>query len=151
MEKSVEERRKMYLDTENSVRVRVKNALKENGLTENSVAAGDGAVQSRLNSQLKGDSRISLNTILRILDACPDVSADWLLRGVGDMLINNTCFSHINKSIVNSDNAVLSDIYVRELIDAKDAMIAEKDKRITDMEKRLAEKDEYIALLKSQK
>ena len=146
MEKSVEERRKMYLDIEKSVCVRIKNALKENGLTENSVAAGDGAVQSRLNSQLKGDSRISLNTILRILDACPNVSADWLLRGSGDMWINNTTVtnSHINKSIVNSDNAVLNDTCVQELIAAKDAIISEKDKRI-------AEKDEYIALLKSQK
>lgn len=68
------------------VRIRINNVLKEYGITENSVAAGDSATQSRLNSQLSHGKKISLDTILRILDACPDVSAEWLLRGEGDMI-----------------------------------------------------------------
>lgn len=71
------------LEAEN-VRMRINSVLKEKGLTENSVAAGDSATQSRLNSQLSHGKRITLDTVLRILTACPDVSGDWLLRGIGE-------------------------------------------------------------------
>ena len=67
-----------------NVRMRINAVLKEKGLTENSVAAGDSATQSRLNSQLSHGKRITLDTVLRILSACPDVSGDWLLRGIGE-------------------------------------------------------------------
>lgn len=66
-----------------SVRMRINAVLKEKGITENSVAAGDSATQSRLNSQLSHGKRITLDTLLRILATCPDVSGDWLLRGIG--------------------------------------------------------------------
>lgn len=67
------------------VRNRINAVLSENGLTQNSVAAGNSAAQKRLNSQLSHGSNLTLDTILRVLDACPDVSAEWLLRGIGDM------------------------------------------------------------------
>ena len=60
-----------------NVRMRINAVLKEKGLTENSVAAGDSATQSRLNSQLSHGKRITLDTMPRILAACPDVSGDW--------------------------------------------------------------------------
>lgn len=59
-----------------NVRLRINAVLKEKGLTENSVAAGDSATQSRLNSQLSHGKRITLDTVPRILAACPDVSGD---------------------------------------------------------------------------
>lgn len=63
-----------------NVRLRINAVLKEKGLTENSVAAGDSATQSRLNSQLSHGKRITLDTVLRILAACPDVSGDWKIQ-----------------------------------------------------------------------
>ena len=75
------------IDYENEaaeVRARINLLLKEKGITQNAVAAGDAPAQKRLNSQLSHGAAISLDTLLRILAACPDVSGDWLLRGAGD-------------------------------------------------------------------
>lgn len=75
-----------YDNMVSEVRIRINSLLKEKGITQNAVAAGDASAQKRLNSQLSHGATISLDTILRILDACPEVSAEWLLRGEGDML-----------------------------------------------------------------
>lgn len=123
-----------YKDKADSVRNRINDVLREKGLTENSVAAGVSAVQSRLNSQLSHGGKITLDTILRILDACPDVSADWLLRGSGDIYIANGACSTgkvtgaekvtgKNATIIGQQSATLSENFVRD-------MLAEKDKQI---------------------
>lgn len=46
-----------------------------------------GVAQTTLNSQLSSTKGISSNVILLTLDTFPDVSAEWLLRGKGEMLI----------------------------------------------------------------
>ena len=116
------------------VRNRINAVLSENGLTQNSVAAGDTAAQKRLNSQLSHGSNLTLDTILRVLDACPDVSADWLLRGVGEMyratspavsalVTGANSVTGENATVIGQQTAVLSDTFVRD-------MLAEKDKQI---------------------
>ena len=123
-----------YKDKADAVRNRINDVLRETGLTENSVAAGVSAVQCRLNSQLSHGGKITLDTILRILDACPDVSADWLLRGSGDIYIANGAGSTgkitgaekvtgKNATIIGQQSATLSEDFVRD-------MLAEKDKQI---------------------
>lgn len=118
------------VDFENSaseVRNRINAVLLENGLTQNSVAAGDTAAQKRLNSQLSHGSNLTLDTILRVLDACPDVSADWLLRG-GEKLKSSAPITGAksvtgkNATVIGQQN-VLSENFVRDLL-------AEKDKQI---------------------
>ena len=118
------------VDFENSaseVRNRINAVLLENGLTQNSVAAGDTAAQKRLNSQLSHGKRITLDTVLRILTACPDVSGDWLLRGIGEKY--KTPQTITGASNVTGKNATvigqqtLSETFVRDLL-------AEKDKQI---------------------
>ena len=119
------------VDFENSaseVRNRINAVLSENGLTQNSVAAGDTAAQKRLNSQLSHGSNLTLDTILRVLDAYPDVSADWLLRGSGEKL--KTSAPVMGAKSVTGKNAtvigqqsVLPENFVRDLL-------AEKDKQI---------------------
>ena len=114
------------LEAEN-VRMRINAVLKEKCLTENSVAAGDSATQSRLNSQLSHGKRITLDTVLRILSACPDVSGDWLLRGVGEKYKTSQTITGAGN--VTGKNATvigqqtLSETFVRDLL-------AEKDKQI---------------------
>ena len=115
------------LEAEN-VRMRINAVLKEKGLTENSVAAGDSATQSRLNSQLSHGKRITLDTVLRILAACPDVSADWLLRGTGEMykvakITGASSVTGRNATVIGQQTAILSENFVRDLL-------AEKDKQI---------------------
>ena len=118
-----------YTEKADMVRNRINMALKENKITENSVASGDSAVQSRLNSQLSHGKRITLDTVLRVLDACPDVSAEWLLRGTGEMkpkavptVNSNNINSNVN-SKVNENTGMLPESFVRD-------MLAEKDKQI---------------------
>lgn len=41
--------------------------------------------QKTLNNHINGNVEVSVSTILLVLDAFPDLSADWLLRGSGDM------------------------------------------------------------------
>lgn len=69
---------------EESVRKRIEEVKKSFKWTENSLAK-DPATQKRLNRQLSHGGTITLETILLILEACPGVSADWLLLGQGEM------------------------------------------------------------------
>lgn len=125
------------IDYENEaaeVRARINSLLKEKGVTQNAVAAGDAPAQKRLNSQLSHGAAISLDSVLRVLNACPDVSADWLLRGSGDIYIaNGSCstgkvtgaekVTGKNATIIGQQSATLSEDFVRD-------MLAEKDKQI---------------------
>ena len=117
-----------YKEKSDAVRNRINDVLREKGLTENSVAAGVSAVQSRLNSQLSHGGKITLDTILRILDACPDVSAEWLLRGTGEMyksakITGANSVTGCNATVIGQQTAILSENFVRD-------MLAEKDKQI---------------------
>ena len=42
-----------------------------------------------VSQQLKGERSISLDTILNILCAFPDISSEWLLRGKGKMILSD--------------------------------------------------------------
>lgn len=66
------------------VRDRIVTTLEEKGVTQNSVAAGDAPAQKRLNNQLSHGSALTVDSLLRVITACPDVSAEWLLRGEGE-------------------------------------------------------------------
>ncbi len=117
-----------YEEKAENVRTRINEVLRENKITENSVAAGDSATQSRLNSQLSHGKKITLDTILRILDACPEVSADWLLRGTGEMykttkITGANSVTGRNATVIGQQTAILSENFVRD-------MLAEKDKQI---------------------
>ena len=117
-----------YKEKADAVRNRINDLLREKGLTENSVAAGVSAVQSRLNSQLSHGGKITLDTILRILDASPDVSAEWLLRGTGEMcdatkIAGANSVTGRSATVIGQQTAILSENFVRD-------MLAEKDKQI---------------------
>lgn len=43
--------------------------------------------QTTLNTQLKGERALSANVVAKVLSAFPDVSAEWLMRGVGTMYL----------------------------------------------------------------
>lgn len=44
-------------------------------------------MQVRLSRQINNGATITFETVSNILDTFPDVSAEWLLRGKGEMLI----------------------------------------------------------------
>lgn len=54
----------------------------------NKFAAALGLRQTTLNDQINGNSKISAAVIIALLSVHPDISAEWLLRGTGEMLLN---------------------------------------------------------------
>lgn len=70
---------------ENIVRQRIINILAEHKTNPTQFANGDSALQKRLSRQLKGGAAVTCETILGILNKYDDVSAEWLLRGNGEM------------------------------------------------------------------
>ena len=54
----------------------------------NKFAAALGLRQTTLNDQINGNSKISAAVIIALLSVHPDISAEWLLRGSGSMLLS---------------------------------------------------------------
>lgn len=110
---------------EKEVKMRLRTALDAYSENPTSLAKKFGVNQKTLNNQINSDTTVSLSTILLVADALPDVSAEWLLRGTGDMVMKSqgAVNSHNVNSKVNSDNNSLPESFVRD-------MLAEKDKQI---------------------
>ena len=127
----------MVAYTEESVRARITDLQKEKGFTENGLAGGDTPTQKRLNRQLSHGAAITLDTLLRILQSFPEVSADWLLRGSGDMYHSEITGAQKvtgkNATVIGQQAVTLSESFVRE-------MLAEKDKQISTLLNLLANK-----------
>ena len=74
---------------ESSIRQRIKDVLSFHNSNTNQLAGEDANFQNRLSRQINHTSTISCDTISRVLSAYPEVSAEWLLRGKGEMLISD--------------------------------------------------------------
>lgn len=113
--------------TEEAVRARINKLQAEKGFTENGLAGGNIPTQKRLNRQLSHGAAITLDTLLRILQAYPEISADWLLRGSGDMYRSGITGANKvmgdNATVIGQQAVTLSEDFVRGLL-------AEKDKQI---------------------
>lgn len=64
---------------------RIRKVLKDKDLSVAAFSREAGIEQTTLNRQLNGGSKVSVGTIKAFLLRFKDVSAEWLLRGVGDM------------------------------------------------------------------
>lgn len=65
---------------------RIKEVLKFSGLTTRAFAIKCGMNQPTFDRMLKGINAINLNCIISILATFPEISAEWLTRGDGEML-----------------------------------------------------------------
>ncbi len=72
---------------ENDVKERVKLVMKELEISTYAVAKFRGISDRTMLDQINGNSKIGVSTIEALLAYRPDLSAEWLLRGVGSMLI----------------------------------------------------------------
>ena len=70
------------------IRKRLKDILLHYNETLNSISS-DNAMQTRLTRQVNGGASITYDTIIRFLEIFSEVSAEWLLRGKGEMLISD--------------------------------------------------------------
>lgn len=55
----------------------------------NKFSDGDKALRNRLTRQINNDAAITIDTINIILETYPEVSAEWLLRGEGEMILSD--------------------------------------------------------------
>ena len=69
------------------IRERLKMVLNHHSVALSSIAV-DAAMQTRLSRQVNAGSAITYDTIYRFLDVFQDVSAEWLLRGKGEMILS---------------------------------------------------------------
>ena len=67
---------------------RVKLILEDKSISINALSKQINVAQATLNPQLRGDRTLAANIVEKILTAFPDVSAEWLMRGVGTMYSN---------------------------------------------------------------
>ena len=72
---------------ETTIYQRVKLVLEDKSISVNALSKQINVAQATLNPQLRGDRTLAANIVAKILDAFPDVSAEWLMRGVGTIFI----------------------------------------------------------------
>lgn len=73
---------------ETTIYQRVKLVLEDKSISVNALSKQINVAQATLNPQLRGDRTLAANIVAKILDAFPDLSAEWLMRGVGTMYSN---------------------------------------------------------------
>ncbi len=73
---------------ENNVNQKIKNVLSERNISITSFSKSIGEVQTTINRQLNGTAQLSAKTVESFLLHFPDISAEWLLRGKGDMYLS---------------------------------------------------------------
>lgn len=79
---------------------------------------------------LKGVNALNLNCVSSILAAFPEISAEWLLRGEGEMLVNANTSKELER--IEKLTGVVESL--QEVIDAKNATIAALNERIKQLE-----------------
>ena len=70
------------------IRERLKMVLNHHSVALSSIAV-DPAMQTRLSRQVNAGSSITYDTIYRFLEVFQNVSAEWLIRGKGKMILSD--------------------------------------------------------------
>lgn len=99
------------------------NQLVDNSLykSRRALASAAGIPQVTFNDNIRGTSEPRFSTLAAILSALPNVSAEWLMRGTGEMFLSenkeggekpssNKLKGVINQNNVSGDNNISSDI-----------------------------------------
>lgn len=76
------------------VKQRIKEILLEKKSNPSKLSKEFSMNQKTLNNQINADVQLSASTILLILSAYTDVSAEWLLRGKGEMYLGDEVVSN---------------------------------------------------------
>lgn len=89
---------------------RVKMIYEIKSTSETQFAKQIGASQKTINQQFKGERSISLDTILQVLCAFEDISSEWLLRGNGNMYVQEKQCDMMEKydAVVEIENGAIT-------------------------------------------
>lgn len=111
---------------------RINSLISHLGLSTRAFALNCGLRQNTLSNQLNGMRELSLSTVTAILSTYPEVSAEWLLRGTGDMLNQETSSKELER--IEKLTGVVESL--QEMINIKNQTIAELSERIKQLEVR---------------
>lgn len=79
---------------EKTVKQRIRDILQKFGSNPTQLAKMYNLNQKTVHNQINENTQLSASIILLILKTYPDISAEWLLRGTGSMIVSeNTEFS----------------------------------------------------------
>ena len=103
-------------------------------LSDRAFALKCGIKQPTLDKQLKGVRSVSLETITAVAKCYPEISADWLLLGEGEMLRNaSKSEERINMMLDTITSPVMAQITTVS-INSKDEAIKALMKRVEQLE-----------------
>lgn len=89
---------------ENIVYQRVNKILNNKQVSVNALSKLAGMAQTTLNTQLRGERALSVLVIVKILEIFPDISAEWLLRGEGEMCKSNSGSAQVEATVTLSQD-----------------------------------------------
>lgn len=116
---------------------RLKEVLAYSGLSVRAFSIKCGVSQPTLDKQFKGLRGVSIETMMSVLYAFPEISAEWLMRGNGDMIIkaqpNSAELERINKLV----DTIAT---LQETINLKNETIATLSERNKQLEAQLSTK-----------
>lgn len=127
---------------EEDVIQRIKKIISIYGMNENLLSKKIGIAQSTLNGYFSGNRRLSMTTVLAILNEFEDISAEWLLRGAGDMYKNVEASTNIETE-EEGDNP--KDKFYKDIIFTYQEMAKEYRKKIEYLEAELAKAAPFIS------
>lgn len=133
---------------------RIKKVLADKSLSVAAFGRETGIEQTTLNRQLNGGSKVSVGTIKAFLHRFKDVSAEWLLRGVGDMCCGIPG-EQLEREIAEETGRVQSigDNSSHNTQTMTDSALTKENEllkeRIQEKDKALEEKNEEIKFLRS--
>lgn len=115
---------------------RIKAIIAQQGLSTRAFALRCGLRQNTLSNQLNGIRELSLSTIMAILESFPEISAEWLMRGVGEM-INKPSSGLNSEQILRLADTIAM---MQETLNEKQDTIASLSERIKQLENQLKSK-----------
>lgn len=89
------------MDDKKSILFRINNFRENIKMSKSSLAAAIGIEQTTLNNQFLGKRSLSLDLVINLLNTYSDLSAEWLIRGTGNMLISENINSDSNIDRIN--------------------------------------------------
>lgn len=142
---------------EKRIKERAKKALKELEISVNELANFRQLTRSTINDQFNGNSKIGAAALEALLAYCPQLSAEWLLRGAGDMLISSvvpTEGTPRDERPTTEDSSDTAAAYIEKIEQLQAELEQQKEfnalqkEYVTDLKERISEYQERVAELK---
>lgn len=124
-----------------SINGRIREIINSIQITDNAFAKKIGVTQSVIASMFQRGTEPSAKVLTAILSTFSDISAEWLLRGNGTMLISNT---QTDSSIERMNRLV-------DTITTLQGALNEKDKTIKSFEEKTKRLEAELAMIKNER